>query len=214
MTGVTEQSIHDDIAAYYTKKLDLHGPTPQGVDWNGPQSHEQRHRQFDRLLEGDRTASVIDLGCGFGDYLRHLRANGHTGPFTGYDVATNMIEAARELHGEGGDRQWRVGAEPTEPADYAVASGIFNVKNDATLTGWAHYVERTIAVLARASTRGFAFNVLSLSSDPERRRPYLYYADPTATLAHCLARYGRSVALLQDYGLYEFTMIVRKPTAT
>jgi hypothetical protein len=28
-------------------------------------------------------------------------------------------------------------------------------------------------------------------------------------LSYCLCRYGRSVALLQDYGLYEFTMIVR-----
>jgi hypothetical protein len=29
-------------------------------------------------------------------------------------------------------------------------------------------------------------------------------------LSHCLRRYGRSVALLQDYGLYEFTVIVRR----
>jgi hypothetical protein len=28
-------------------------------------------------------------------------------------------------------------------------------------------------------------------------------------LAHCLSRYGRSVALMQDYGLYEFTVMVR-----
>jgi hypothetical protein len=53
--------------------------------------------------------------------------------------------------------------------------------------------------------------VLSLSSDPERRRPTLYYADPAEMLAYCLSRYGRSVALLQDYGLYEFTVMVRHP---
>jgi len=28
-------------------------------------------------------------------------------------------------------------------------------------------------------------------------------------LSYCLVRYGRSVALLQDYGLYEFTLVVR-----
>ncbi|CAD5293141.1 conserved hypothetical protein [Bosea sp. 62] len=28
-------------------------------------------------------------------------------------------------------------------------------------------------------------------------------------LANCLARYGRHVALLQDYGVWEFTVLVR-----
>jgi hypothetical protein len=51
--------------------------------------------------------------------------------------------------------------------------------------------------------------MLSLSSDPERRRANLHYADPVEMLAVCLSRYGRSVALLQDYGLYEFTVVVR-----
>ena len=55
---------------------------------------------------------------------------GHRGRFIGYDIAPAMIEKARELHGEGDDRQWRIGAEPAETADFAIASGIFNVKGD------------------------------------------------------------------------------------
>ena len=74
---------------------------------------------------------------------------------------------------------------------------------------WTRYVHRTIDILARAGQRGFAFNMLSMSSDPDQRRPSLYYVDPIGMLAHCLSRYGRSVALLQDYGLYEFTIVVR-----
>jgi hypothetical protein len=64
-------------------------------------------------------------------------------------------------------------------------------------------------MLARVGKRGFAFNALSLASDPQRRRDDLFYADPSETLAHCLMRFGRNVALLHDYGLYEFTVIVR-----
>ena len=120
-----------------------------------------------------------------------------------------MIEKARELFGEGRDHQWQIAATPEETADFAVASGIFNVKGDILDSDWRTYVHDTIDVLARAGRRGFAFNVLSLSSDPERRKPHLHYADPAATLERCLRRYGRSVALLQDYGLYEFTIIVR-----
>jgi SAM-dependent methyltransferase len=201
------------VAAYYTSKLAEHGASARGVDWNGAQSHECRHRQFLRLLEGSPEASIIDLGCGFGDFLRFVRREGYRGHFAGYDIAAAMIEKARALHGETELQQWGIGAEPRQPADFAIASGIFNVKGEVAEEIWACHVLRTIDVLARSSRRGFAFNVLSLSSDVERRRGDLYYADPAAMFTHCLSHYGRSVALLQDYGLYEFTLIVRHAPA-
>lgn len=212
MKDALESGILSEVAAYYASKLAAHGSTPQGVDWNGVDSHERRHRQFLRLLDGSPNASVIDLGCGFGDFLRFLRAAGHHGRFIGYDIAPSMIEKARELHGENSDLQWRVGAEPAEAADFAIASGIFNVKGDVPNEFWIRYIHQTIDILAQAGRRGFAFNVLSMSSDPDRRRPSLYYADPANMLAYCLSRYGRSVALMQDYGLYEFTVVVRHAT--
>jgi SAM-dependent methyltransferase len=209
MKDAIEPAILSEVAAYYASKFEAYGSTPKGVDWNGVDSHEQRHRQFLHLLDGSPDASVIDLGCGFGDFLRFLRAAGYQGRFIGYDIAPSMIEKARELHGESDDLQWRIGAEPVESADFAIASGIFNVKGEVPNELWTRYVHQTIDILARAGRRGFAFNVLSMSSDPDRRRPNLYYADPADMLAHCLSRYGRSVALMQDYGLYEFTMVVR-----
>ncbi|MET4069907.1 SAM-dependent methyltransferase [Bradyrhizobium sp. S3.2.6] len=210
MTVSSESPILSSVAAYYTSKLRLNGATPRGVDWNGATSHDLRHQEFLRLLDGSTESSILDLGCGYGDFLRFLRHAGHRGPFIGYDIAPAMIEEARRIHGDGADRQWHVGAEPDDVADFAVASGIFNVKGDVLQENWERYVYETIETLARAGRRGFAFNVLSLSSDPERRSPNLYYADPCAMLSHCLRHYGRSVALLQDYGLYEFTVIVRR----
>jgi hypothetical protein len=41
-------------------------------------------------------------------------------------------------------------------------------------------------------------------------RNYLYYADPCALFDLCKRRYSKHVALLHDYGLYEFTILVRK----
>jgi SAM-dependent methyltransferase len=212
MRDVAKPAILYEAAAYYASKLAAHGSTPQGVDWNGTVSHETRHRQFLYLLSGDTNASVIDLGCGFGDFLRFLRAAGFRGRFIGYDIAPSMIEKARALYGESEDHQWRIGAEPADISDFAIASGIFNVKGDVSNETWTDYVRQTIDVLARAGKRGFAFNMLSMSSDPDRRRPNLYYADPAEMLTHCLSKYGRAIALLQDYGLYEFTIVVRQPS--
>ncbi|MGG5818211.1 class I SAM-dependent methyltransferase [Falsiroseomonas sp. HW251] len=197
------------IGSYYAGRIAEHGATPRGVDWNGEASHRLRHRQFVRLVGDDPDASVLDLGCGYGDFLPFLRAAGHRGRFVGYDLAAPMIEAARALHGEGADRAWHVGAVPEGAEDYAIGSGILNVKGATPDAEWRAHVEDTIATLSRASRRGFAFNVLSLSSDPDRRRSDLHYADPADMLRMCLDRYGRHVALLQDYGLWEFTVIVR-----
>jgi hypothetical protein len=41
-------------------------------------------------------------------------------------------------------------------------------------------------------------------------RADLFYADPCVYFDLCKRRYSRQVALLHDYGLYEFTLIVRK----
>jgi SAM-dependent methyltransferase len=212
--GVESAHEHDvirrQVTSYYSSKLAACGPTSRGVDWNGMASHELRHRQFLRLLDGDREASVLDLGCGYGDFYRFLRAEGYHGAFTGYDVVPGMIAEALRLHADEGCR-WRVGGEPSEPADFAIASGIFNVRGSVPVAAWTQYVHQTIDILAASSNRGFAFNILSLSSDPERRATHLYYADAAEMLSHCLKRFGRSVALLQDYGLFEFTVIVRHP---
>lgn len=210
MSGNPDPTIVDGVAAYYSAKLAMHGATARGVDWNTKDSHELRHRQFLRLLDGASNATILDLGCGFGDFLRFLRAAGYRGRFVGYDVAPSMIAEASRLHGADDNCEWRIGAEPTEIADFAVASGIFNVKGDVPLEQWVRYVHDTIEILARAGRLGCAFNVLSTSSNPDRRRPDLYYADASEMLSFCLDRYGKSVALLQDYGLYEFTVIVRR----
>ena len=167
-------------------------PTARGVDWNSEESHEKRHLQFLRLLGDERDASILDLGCGYGDFLGFLRARGFSGSYTGYDISTDMIMAARRRHGEGADRRWCVGAIPSEASDYAIASGILNVKGDTPIDVWAGYVRDTIDVLACAGRRGFAFNILTLSSDPALRRPIsITPIRPRCWLTVCRASGGR-----------------------
>ena len=51
--------------------------------------------------------------------------------------------------------------------------------------------------------------MLTRYADPPLMRDDLYYADPTRYFAVCKERYSRNVALLHDYDLYEFTLLVR-----
>ena len=74
---------------------------------------------------------------------------------------------------------------------------------------WRDYTLETIAELASLSRRGFAFNMLTSYSDPERMTDRLYYGDPCFYFDWCKRNLSPHVALLHDYGLCEFTIHVR-----
>jgi hypothetical protein len=75
---------------------------------------------------------------------------------------------------------------------------------------WQEYILAVLGRISTVSKKGFAFNILTTYSDKERIRSDLYYADPCFLFDYCKTSFSRHVALLHDYGLYEFTIIVRK----
>lgn len=195
---------------YYEGKLRAHGATPAGVDWNSQESQELRFALLAHLWRDESDASILDYGCGYGALADYLRARGHRGTYVGFDVSEAMANAAharlRSLTACGVTAR----RDDLQPADYAVASGVFNVKQDADEPAWREYIWETVADLAVLGTRGFAFNALTSYSDPEKRRPDLCYVDPLDAFDRCKRTYSRFVTLLHDYPLYEFTIIVRR----
>ena len=206
---MTDSRILADVAEYYRGKLRQFGATPAGVDWKDEASQNTR---FDQLLQlvADPARSLVDFGCGVGALLGHMRGRGLTGPYRGIDIEAEMIAAAATRWAEEPAAVFEIGASPSRAADYAVASGIFNVRlrhDDAT---WQAHVLGVLAEMDRSSRLGFAFNCLTSYADADRKRSDLYYADPCFYFDLCKRNYSRHVALLHDYGLYEFTIIVRK----
>lgn len=203
-------SILSEVADYYSAKLAEHGETALGVDWNSRESQFLRFEQLAKIIQQPRDFSVNDLGCGYGAFLDYLGSRYSEFTYRGCDVSTDMIIAARARYEGTAHANFAVTSEPPEPADYGVASGIFNVRLDRRDVEWREYLEVTLDILDRTSHRGFAFNCLTAYSDPDRIRDYLYYADPCILFDLCKRRYSRHIALLHDYGLYEFTILVRK----
>ena len=121
-----------------------------------------------------------------------------------------MIAAAQKLYKDHGNASFALSSEPLAVTDYSVASGIFNVRFNHSDTDWEQYLEKTLDSLNAYSGKGFAFNCLTSYSDADRMRPDLYYADPCRLFDLCKRRYSRHVSLLHDYGLYEFTILVKK----
>jgi SAM-dependent methyltransferase len=202
-----QAAILDRVARYYGDKVRAHGPTAAGADWK---SDEQQALRFDQLLKvRDREPpySLNDYGCGYGALVDTLVTQGLACDYRGFDICPEMIAEARRLYADAPQCRFFDDEQLLPPADYTVASGIFNVKGDAPHEQWTSYLHDTVSRIAARSRRGFAFNVLTKHVD--FRRDDLYYADPGALLDHCVNRFSRRVSLLHDYGLYEFTLIVR-----
>lgn len=211
--GPSRAEILAGVDRYYTGTVERHGPTARGADWNSTASQALRFEQLLRLVHGGGAvpaeASVNDYGCGYGALLDHLRRAGWNGPYAGFDLSARMVEVARAQHQAWPRSEFTETEAALRPADFTLASGIFNVRQDVDERTWQAYVLDTLERLRARSGRGFAFNCLTAHADPERMRPDLYYADPVAMFEHCRRTFSPRVALLHDYPLFEFTILVR-----
>ena len=204
-------SLLDEVATYYAEKLAEHGDTPRGVDWNGEESQMVRFAQLCKIIDPETpTFSLNDLGCGYGALLHYLRDNHANCTYLGVDVSQEMIKVAEQRYAAADQPRFISAGEAEEVAGYGRASGIFNVRLGRSDAEWFDYLHATLDVLDRTSCLGFAFNCLNSYSDEDKKRDYLYYADPCRLFDLCKRRYSRQVALLHDYGLYEFAILVRK----
>jgi SAM-dependent methyltransferase len=201
--------IRDKVKSYYSEKVLQFGATPAGVDWNSPESQQLRFEQLVKVCDGSSKFSINDLGCGYGAMYDYLTRQGFQFLYSGYDLSDSMINEARRLTVEKSNCEFAVGDSLRE-ADYTVASGVFNVKMDVDSREWERYVLEVLEKIDQASRRGFAFNILTRYSDPEHMKDHLYYPDPCFYFDYCKKKFSKHVALLHDYPLYEFSILVRK----
>lgn len=200
--------IEKGVNDYFSSKLSAHGNSPMGVDWNSKESQYQRFEQLFKLIDPGQPFSVLDYGCGTGELVNFLDEKNGRFEYTGFDIVTGMIEKAKEIFA--GRPAVHFTSEPVEGHfDYVVESGIFNIRQ-SEYNLWSEYVLSILHKMNQYSTRGFAFNLLTSYSDPEYMKDYLFYADPCKFFDYCKRNFSRNVALLHDYNLYDFTIIVRK----
>jgi SAM-dependent methyltransferase len=194
------------IARDYEEILAAHGATPPGVGMHNEREHRLRFEKLTTLIEGPDGGSIADLGCGYGalyDYLRERRLR--VDRFIGYDISERMLAEARRRVPEG---EFILADTLDREVDFAFAGGIFNVRMQIDEAEWLQHIDDTLDNMNAFTSRGFAFDLLS--SYVDYRNPLLYYGDACRFFDRCKRRYSRKVALLHDYPLYEWTMIVRK----
>jgi hypothetical protein len=208
MPSIDEQSLQ----SYFQDKLDRFGFTPRGVDWNSVEAQETRFAQLARVIRAapPEPFSLLDYGSGFGALYDFLVRLGQRPVYTGFDFVPAMVAKGMETHPADPNCGFTADESALIPVDYVIASGIFNIRLEASEQAWRDYVISILTRMDSLALRGFAFNMLTSYSDLEYMKSHLYYADPCFFFDTCKRHFSKSVALLHDYGLYDFTILVRK----
>ena len=197
-----------ETTRWYAEKVARHGFDHRGLGFRTRSSQELR---FEALLAlGDLEGrSVLDVGCGFGDFLEFLRERGIETRYTGIDICEPMIERCRARF-TGADARFEIGDVlewgPDEAPDYVIASGIFGL--DAR--GARARIRPTLHRMYGWARRGMAANFLSQRSRvPAEARVYV---DPAEALEMAFAL-TPAVRLDHSYLPNDFTIFLEKTPA-
>jgi len=197
---------------YFNEKIETHGATPKGADYNGQDAQYVRFEQLIKIINPATPFSLLDYGCGYGALFDFLQTKSWEFEYYGYDMLEKMVLAGREAHKDFAHVHFQHTDADLPMTDYLIAGSIFNNKFDANDNEWTDAVIGTLGKMNSLCSKGFSFNILTKYSDADRMalRPDLYFADPLFFFDYCKRTFSKNVALLHDYGLYDFTILVRK----
>lgn len=195
------------VVASYQRLFALHGYAPQSLGWDKGKQFLRFHQLTSNWdLRG---ASILDVGCGFGDFVKYARAvNIEHGMYTGIDLVGEFIEEGRQRFGSPRvtfEQASLEEYEPPSPFDYVIASGTFNLRIDG-VDGYEH--------IRRSLTKMFQLSNIAVSADfisdkVDRAHAHNFNSSPERILS---IAYGlsRNVILRNDYFPFEFCVTIYK----
>ena len=188
----------------YDERLRLFGPTTKALGWRDRWQQELR---FAVLAEiGDlRGASVLDVGCGFGDLYRFLVGRDLTIQYTGVDINPNLLTIARQRNPQCvfEERNLLQNRYEAGQFDYVFGSGLFN----AALENNESFAREMLVEMFRISRYGVSVNLMSTYVDYQEDHLHYYKPEEYFQLGRSMTKY---VVLRHDYPLYEFTLYFLK----
>jgi len=179
--------------------LTRHGYHPNALYWSSREIQEIRFKVLAAIgvESGD---SVLDVGCGFGDFKRWFEGQGSQIDFTGIDISPDLIRVAKEQHPDGTMLSGELRDFNFEAClfDWVILSGAMNEQ----LFDEGAYARRQIALMYTLCRKGVAFNML----DARHLKAHdLQSVDPYEMLNYCKSLCAH-VELHDDYLKNDFTI--------
>jgi SAM-dependent methyltransferase len=202
------------IITHYEQCLERHGDNHLGMDW--PNMIELQRRLavmlgVVRQVDG-QVPRLLDVGCGVGLLLDYMNdhALDHLYSYTGLDLSSNMVNAARKRHTDAEFITQDILAQPLPEKryDYILMNGVLTEKVSLSQDEMVCYAKRLIKAAFQAASQGIAFNVMSSHVDWERDD--LFHWPMDSAVDFMTKNCSRNIIVRMDYGLYEYTVYLYK----
>ena len=183
--------------------LKRHGYDPNTLYWSSREIQEIRFKVLAEIgiESGD---SVLDIGCGFGDFKSWSAGQGRMLEYTGIDLSPDLLAEAKKRHPDGAffpgdlfDMTF-----PDLSFDWVILSGALNenLHDDGT------YARRVIEGMYALCRKGVAFNLL----DARHLNAHdLQSHSPEEVLTYC-SGLCPDCSLRDDYLENDFTIHMRR----
>lgn len=191
-------------ASFHEELVERRGEGWQAF-WGSIDSQRVRYEVLMQELPLDG-AAVLEVGCGFGDFLDHAAARGvRPASYLGVDVSERMVAGARAQHPQSEFAVLDIlTAEPKQVPDFVIASGIMAVD----VPDYEAYVLRVLRRLHALGRRGFGLNFLSTCT--QKPDGVSRYVEPAWLLALFQRHVDWRCRLIHDYRPNDFTLVHRR----
>jgi ubiquinone/menaquinone biosynthesis C-methylase UbiE len=192
----------EHLLSFYNFHLQKFGDRPEALRWT-PQGQLRRYRTLADIATDLHGSTVLDYGCGTGDFYRFLRRRGIEVTYTGLDINRNFIDLAKRKYPECTFRVMDISEDALEGYyDYIFICGVFNL----LVPGVKDDLEHALVSLFRHCNKGLALS--ALSSHTPVKDPELNYTSPEDMVEFCLKNLSPYLALRHDRIQYDFTLYV------
>ena len=188
---------------YYGKRFSRCGVDVRAF-WNSTDSQVRRFEIMSQIgdLEGK---SVLDVGCGFGDFCDFLMTRSHIKlrKYIGVDITPSIVEEARKQHpGETIHCADILVFQTGDVIDYSIASGIFALPGPF----WKEHFIAVCRKMFALSRIGIGINFLSIFSHNNGKDRKSYYVEPWTALKIIMEEVSHKIILRHDYRDNDFTI--------
>ena len=170
-------------------------------------TEERRQQRFDILREigmasGD---SVLDLGCGFGDFLLYCKNKNLKIEYMGIDINPLLISEARKRFPAGRFEVKDIQVDSIPRVDYVISTSSFNValKKEDNYK-FAEDILRKGYALAR---KGVAIDFMSDYAEFRGNDKEIFYYSPEKVFS-IAKKISKRVCLRHDYPLFDFCIYI------
>jgi len=191
------------IIHYHRHRInEFNSGTVESLGWKDDESQQKRFEVLSDLADF-KGASIMDLGCGQGDFKAFLDSRFSDFSYVGVDQVTEFIAEGERRYGHLANTDFYLtdfSSVELPIVDYVIASGALGYR--CAKPNWFNEV---IAKMYASTSRGLAFNMLDITMFPDH--PLLVGHDAEEIEGFCKSLSPR-VKLIQGYLVDDFTIFM------